>query len=98
MSLFQKRSLHDQSPSSNDFSKENFLDQLNFFTQIFNVLAIWFFLVFSVINNFANQNDVDVSATEGNMALIPCTPPGGHPQGQTVFEVNSTTIDHTGSE
>lgn len=34
-----------------------------------------------------------VNATEGNVAVIPCTPPKGEPDPVVIFEYNGTTID-----
>ncbi len=51
-----------------------------------------------MIYQFEDQNDVYVNTTEGNIALIPCTPPRSDPPATVVFEVNSTTIDQSSSK
>ncbi len=57
-----------------------------------------FCFLFLVLHSFEAQEDVEVSATEGNVAVLPCSPPGGNPTPVTVFQVNSTTIDQSSGE
>ncbi len=51
-----------------------------------------------MLHSFSSGDDVEVSATEGNVAVIPCDPPTGHPTPTVVFQVNSSSIDTTTGE
>ncbi|CAH1796825.1 unnamed protein product [Owenia fusiformis] len=47
----------------------------------------------AILGNFKYEENRLINITVGNVGLIPCNAPKGKPYTQTVFEVNSTTID-----